>query len=404
MTLIVENSVTRAIERVPLAELEADPHGIFRAHRSHAPFLQREDGVYLAIRAQEVQSLLSDDRTRQVETELIRLRGVTEGALFDFCNYSMLLSNGETHRARRAPLAKTFAFRMVEGLRPRIRAYAHEIIDRHEANGAMDLLADYAALIPGRTIAFILGLPDDDVPKFTGLVYIVSKILGAAATPDEIPAIEMAAAELIDYVAALIDDRRRNPRGDFLSDYIAAVDQKGELSPMEAIMQIVSVVLAGSDTTRAAMVIQTALLLHHPQQWDGVRADRSLVSKSVLESLRFEPPVASVPRFVRQPIEIDGQVLPANALVNLMTISAMRDEAVYTDPDVFDIFRDQPRWHPVFGGGEHRCLGEALAKIELEEGLEALTARLPDLHADGSLQVKGHAGIRRTGAFSVHWR
>ncbi len=99
---------------------------------------------------------------------------------------------------------------------------------------------------------------------------------------------------------------------------------------------------------------------------------------AVAEALRFEPAVGSFPRFALADIPLEGAVLPAGALLSISTLSAMRDPALYADPDVFDIRRsDHPRWHPVFGGGAHRCLGEALARIELEEGLRALSAGSP---------------------------
>jgi cytochrome P450 len=389
---------------ISIAELEADPHNVLGYHRGRTPFLQREDGIILILRAKDVQALFSDPRTRQAETELVEIRGITTGALFDLCKHTMLLSNGAKHRARRSPLSRTFAFRMISQLRPRIRSFAEEIIDAHDDKGEMDLLSEYASLIPAHTIASILGLPHSDVAKFTSLVYIVSKLFGSSMKPEDVPEMESAAVELTAYVRDLIEDRRRHPQDDFLTDYIAAVEEAGDLSPLEAISQIVSVVLAGSDTTRAAMVIQAALLLQHPEQWRAVCDDQKLVPQAVLEAMRFEPSVASLPRFTREDIEIGGRNLPANSIISLMTISAMRDEQLYSDPDRFDIRREHPRWHLVFGGGEHRCLGEALAKVELEEGLAALATRLPNLRVVGEApRIEGHAGIRRVSPMHVAW-
>ena len=101
----------------------------------------------------------------------------------------------------------------------------------------------------------------------------------------------------------------------------------------------------------------------------------------------------------------DGHILPAGKFAILSTMSAMRDERVYERPDAFDIRRtDHPRLHPVFGGGPHRCLGEALARAELEEGLLVLAARLPQLHLTGDgPRLRGHSGIRRIGDMRVCW-
>jgi cytochrome P450 family 103 len=131
----------------------------------------------------------------------------------------------------------------------------------------------------------------------------------------------------------------------------------------------------------------------------------NLIPGAVAEALRFEPAVGSVPRFTVADIDIDGFVVPAGRILTLSTLSALRDPALYPDPDRFDITREKhPRWHLAFGGGAHRCLGEALARAELEEGLAALTTRLPGLRISGEpLGLYGHAGIRRIEPLQVSW-
>lgn len=388
-----------------VAELDRDPHGIFRAHRSLTPLIKREDGAYLVIRAGDVERLTTDPRTRQVETEMLLSRGVTEGALFDFFKNSMLLSNGRDHRRRRAPLSRAFAFRLIAELRPRIRAVACSLIDRAYAAGEMNFLDDFAAMLPARIIGEILGLPEADVPRFTGWVYRLACALTASFTRDDVPQVETAARHLTAYVAELLAGRRAAPSNDFLTSYATAVEEEGNLSPIETLVQIVTVILAGSDTTRAAMAMQVALLLQHREQWDAVCSDTGLIPGAVSEALRYEPSVASFPRFTLEDIEIDACLVPRNRLISLSTMSAMRDAARYAEPDSFNIWRtDHPIRHAVFGGGVHRCLGETLAKAELEEGLTALTERLPQLQLAGNPpRIQGHAGIRRVDGMRVSW-
>jgi len=131
----------------------------------------------------------------------------------------------------------------------------------------------------------------------------------------------------------------------------------------------------------------------------------ALIAGAVSESMRYEPSVGSTPRFTLADIEIAGYVVPADSLLSLSTLSAMRDPALYTDPDRFNIRRtDHPRRHIVFGGGAHRCLGEALARAELEEALAALAERLPNLHLlNEPLRIFGHAGVRRVSGMKVGW-
>jgi hypothetical protein len=408
MTMLTSPMPTHAQSEpiiVPRAELERDPHGTFRRYRPLTPFIKADDGAFILLRAKDLQSLVTDPRTRQVETEFAELRGVTSGPLFAFLQGGMLLSNDETHRRRRAPMSRTFAFRMISELRPQIRAMTEAILDKRRGAGAMNLLADYAAVIPTRTISSILGLPETDIPRFTDWVYLMARSLSSTWVPEETPAIEEATRQLTAYVGDLLDERRRAPREDFLSEFTATVDEQGQLSPSEALMQVVGVILAGSDTTRAALAIQVALLLAHREQWDAVCRDESLIPGAVAEALRYEPSVGSFPRFTLAEINLEGHVLPAQALVSFSTMSAMRDPDLYADPDQFNIRRtDHPRWHLVFGGGVHRCLGEALARVELEEGLRAMTRRLPHLRAEVYPQIEASGGIRRIAEMPVFWQ
>jgi cytochrome P450 len=187
-----------------------------------------------------------------------------------------------------------------------------------------------------------------------------------------------------------------------MSAYIRAVEDAGDLSPTEEIQQLVTVIIGGSDTTRAAIVILLSLLLQHPEQLRAVRNDVSLVPAAVMESLRFEPSVASITRFTNADIELDGLTIPTNSVVTLSTLSAMRDPERYPQPDQFDITRPREKWHQVFGGGAHRCLGEALAKAELEESLSAILRTMPQIVVECEFpKVTGHAGIRQVGQLVV---
>ena len=151
----------------------------------------------------------------------------------------------------------------------------------------------------------------------------------------------------------------------FLSRFLAEAEAAGDLTSEEVVVQLVQMIIGGTDTTRVAGAMQAALLLQHPQQWAAVRRDPRLIPAAVAEALRYEPSVGSAGRVAREASDLDGSVVPAGSMILLSTLSALRDEAAFHDPDTFDIRRaDLPRLHPIFGGGAHRCIGEALARIE----------------------------------------
>ena len=121
-----------------VAELDRDPHGVFRHYRPLTPLLRREDGSYLVIRAKDVERLTADPQMRKGGAEFAEVRGITSGPIFDAFKNTMLMSNGEEHRKRRAPMARTFAFRIIAELRPRIRALAEELIETHKSRGEIE--------------------------------------------------------------------------------------------------------------------------------------------------------------------------------------------------------------------------------------------------------------------------
>jgi cytochrome P450 len=394
------------VATLSIAEIEADPHGVFRQHRAEAPFVIHETGAYVVLRSDDVEQLMTDPRTRQRETEQLKIVGITDGPLFDVLTYGMLTCNGAVHRRRRSPFTRAFAARLIVEMRPRIRATAEDLIKSWYEEGEIDLVDRYAALLPAQMISDLIGLSRTDIPHFTNLVYQVSRMLSFSFRREDIASTEIAARQLCDYIETVVDERRRKPRNDFLSSFLEAADTAGELSPVEIVFQIFVLILGGTDTTRVASTMQVALLLQHSEQWDAICRNPSLIPGAVTESLRYEPSVASVSRITLEDIELDGHILPAGRLTILSTMSAMRDELVYDRPDTFDIHRtDHPRLQPVFGGGVHRCLGEALARVELEEALGALIEHIPRLRLAGPPpKLQGHSGIRRIDQMRVAWQ
>lgn len=393
-----------AVPIISMSELHNDAHAIYKRYRDVLPFIRSELGVYLVLRANDIVGLNEDQRTRQVETEFVKLRGVTTGPLFEFMQLGMLTSNGDAHRRRRAPMARTFAFKMMASLRPVVRRTAEDILETLAPRGVMEMLRDFSSILPARTISSILGLPEEDIPHFTESVYRLAPVLSGTWTAIDVPRLEKAASRLKAYVVKAIERQRMSEADTFLGQYLQAVGDDAETTEEEAVIQLMTLILAGSETTRTALVIQLGLLLGHQDQWELLRDDRSAVQNAVSECLRYEPSVGSVPRFTIEDIEIDGFLIPANSLCSLVTMSALRDENWYQDPDRFDITRAQRKWHPVFGGGAHRCLGEALARVELEESLLAMLERCPSIRPAGELpRMSGFTGIRTVSVFPVTW-
>lgn len=394
---------------VSSSELEKDPHAVFRHWRAKTPVIQREDGACLVLRAADVEALLTDLRTRQIDGALYsRIRGVPPGPLQDLLIGSLLMSEGDAHRRRRAPMSRVLAFQAVETLRDTMRSAADSLIDDIEARvkveGEIDLMTAFCAPFPPRVMSQLLGAPSSHAQAFAQWVYQVSPAFAPALPGEDMGAMVEGATRLTAYVEQRLEGAMAGEAaGSELLDNMVAAVAADALTPAEAIAQLVTLIIGAGDTTRAAMAIQVSLALATGQAWSQLGDDPGLARAVVAEALRLEPPVGSVPRFSMEEIALDGAAIPAGRLVSLSTLSAMRDPARFSDPDAFVIGRtDHPRWPLVFGGGAHRCIGEALARLELEEGLMALSRRLPGLRLAGPQpKVEGYAGIRRIDGLRV---
>lgn len=400
---LAESRIGGAIE-IRLEDMTADPHGVFRHYRPLTAALKAGPTYYL-LRARDVISLMTDTRTRQFDGAIMPLRGYpATGAMADFMTYSLLLSNDEVHRRRRKPLARSFARPVMEPMRQYVREEAERLADALPRGSDFDFLEHFASPLPGRVIATTAGLERDDWQRFASLIYRMTSGFAPPFPADRWPSIESAAQDMYRFVAESIEDRRKSPREDFVTTFLKAATEAGELSEIEIRSQLLAVLLGGSDTTRGALASMQGVLLEHPEQWQALCRDPGLMQGAIDEALRFEPPVASTPRMAGEALTLDGIDIEAGSPLELMTMSAMRDPELYPDPDRFDIRRTGlPKIHPVFGGGTHRCIGEYLARMELEEGLRAVAARHPQMRLVGDRpQPGGFSAVREAKPIIVH--
>ncbi len=382
-------------------------YALFGKLREETPLVKVPMGMgsmVLALRAHMVDQIVSPDETRQLETEMKMMQGIFDGPIYDFIAQVMLFANGDVHQRRRQPVARTFAFKLMEAMRPKAAAVAAEIISEHLGKGPFDYLKDFAAQIPARIIADILGIPREDLPVFLKWVSDTAEAIGFVDVSRRAD-IEKSLTEFNAYVDKLLADRRANPRGDFLSDYVAATAASGDMTEGEIRAQVVGLILAGSDTTRNSMCMTLSELLQHPEQWKSLCADPDgLKKKASEEGLRYQPVVSGIPRVTTKDMEIEGYLIPAGAVIAVSILSVLRDPAVYADPESFNIHRtDQQRWHLAFGAGAHRCAGEALARVELEETLATIARLAPNTRVVGAAPQLQPGAIRTVDQMQVEF-
>lgn len=363
--------------------------------RRATPVVRTHPKRVTALRAADVRALSGHPSLVQVPgPQYCDVMGIPPGRCRSFLETFMLMTNGEDHQHRRGAFAKVFAHPVIRQKRDQVRAVADRIIADLPRGEPFNFLDLCAARIPAEMIAEVLGLSTEDSPWFARHVYSLSDCLvGPYVGHDEI---EASAEALYGFVSSTLEDRRRNPQDDLLS-MLATDDSARGLGTEELVYQVMGVILGGSDTTRSGFNVAVGRLLGDRRLWDEVMADRSLIPAAIEEALRIEPPVGNMPRFTPGPIEIGGFQIPGGQLVSLSTLSAMRDEEMVASPETFDLHRqDRPKPHIVFGGGAHRCLGEMLARIEMEEGLAALMDGAPDIEMIEAPTLPGPVGIRKS--------
>lgn len=383
------------------AAQQADAYAALAELRRHSPLVRAPLGITLALRHRHLE-IVTSGATRQIETETKMLQGIVSGPIYDFVASAMLFANGDAHVRRRAPITRTFAFKLMDAMRPRVVALATEIVEERLGKGPIDFVGEVASMIPARIIAEILGIPRSDLPTFMQWVQDTAESLGFI-DPARRETIEASLVAFNAYVSDLLDDRRRAPKGDFLSEYVAATAAGGELTEIEIRTQVVGLILAGSDTTRGSMCMTLAQLLREPEQWRAFCADPQGLKKGVVEEgLRYHPIVSGIPRVAIEDFELEGYRIPAGAVIAVSIPSILRDPDVYADPERFDIFRkDHPRWHPVFGAGAHRCAGEALARAEMEETLATIARIAPNTTLVGAFPNLAPGAIRQIDRMEV---
>lgn len=395
---------TATMTALPAIPLDLPPGtDIYAFHnkiREASPLALGPNNMIFAMRYKHFE-LITSPRTRQWEDEALAAQGIKSGPLHRANRDGVLFSNGDTHQRRRAPMARTFAFKLMDGMRPHIAELVSGIVQENLDKGPIDFLNLVAAQLPARIIAEILGVPREELPKFLSFIPLAAESLGPLH-PGRREAIDENQVAFDAYIDGLIASRRNAPRKDFLTELIAE-SGTGGLTEGELRMQINALILAGSDTTRGTLCMTLSTLLQHPEQWREFCANPDGLKKNVVqEGLRFEPVVEGIPRIAIEPIEIDGHTVPEGGMLLFCVVSALRDPEVYKNPDTFDIHRtDHPKWHPIFGAGAHRCLGEALARAELEEALVAIAKLAPNTRLVGSPPKLSHLGLRQVDQMMV---
>ena len=407
--------------------------------------LAREAGWYArtsyglaVLRYDQVSRLIRHPDLRQGSRLWPAHHGITSGPFADWWASWVLNMEGEEHHRLRRLLNPAFSRRIVEPLRPRFAALAAELAGGFAEPGRCEFMAEFAEPYAARVIAILLGIPEEEWPTIAAESAAVGLAMGVRIR-EHLPRIEAALAALYSYADALIADRQRSPRDDFVTCLVQAragqpgqtgaheaggheaggheagrhkAGEAGEpgLTAAELRDSLVLLIFGGFDTTRNQLGLAMQAFLDHPAQWRLLAERPELGPAAVEEVMRIRPTTTWVTREATADFTFDGLAITAGTTIHLFCESAGTDPGDAGDAGSgdamagFDITAGERRPHFGFGGGIHYCLGHYVARTDMCEALTVLARRLRDPRPAGQaawLPDSGNTGpVRLPVAFT----
>ncbi|MCA2223358.1 cytochrome P450 [Nonomuraea aurantiaca] len=376
-------SINEQVLSYPIpSDAALDPPGEWAELRGKCPVahvkLPSGDQATLLTRYDDVKEVLADPRfTRLLNApDAARLSATDDGGLFNSEMAAIIPDGGEEHQHWRRLVGKWFTAKRMNALRPQMARIAEGLIDGMVERGAPgDLRAGLGFPLPVYVICDMLGVPAEDRDQFS---YWSDTLLNLTRYgKDEI---EAAQAEFFQYMSDHLAAKRTEPGDDLLSELIAAGGpEDGGLAEIQILVTGMALLVAGHETTANMIGKMVSMLLADRTRWERLLAEPALIRSTVEETLRLDANSGfGLPRYLKEETEVSGTVLPKGTTVICSMAAANRDESAFEAADQMDLTRS-PNPHLAFGSGAHSCLGQALARTELQVVLEVLLRKLPTL-------------------------
>jgi cytochrome P450 len=395
------------LEQVDIASpsFRANPFPTFKHWRETRPIvpvqvsgerawvITRYDDVLAALTAEH---LVKDRRNAQDSSK--KQREMWMPGFIKLLKRNMLESDAPDHTRLRSLVHQAFMPRLIAQMQTRIYRLAHELIDRAQAKGEMDLVHDFALPIPMVVISEMLGVAEQDQAAFrrwSNVIVSVSKpIDGILAIPN--------LYQLVRLLRRLLCEHRLKPQDDLTSTLLQAESEGSKLSEDEIIGMVALLLSAGHETTVNLIGNGVLALLTHPAEIDRLRTEPELMKSAVEELVRYSSPVLfATTRYAREDLVITGTDIPKGEVVLAALGSANHDETKFEQPDTLMLDRQNNK-HVGFGSGMHYCLGAPLARLESSIAFQVLFERLPNIRlAVNPESLRWNSGLITRGAKAI---
>lgn len=358
--------------------IDDDPYPVWARMRANAPlYFNDKHNFYALSRYDDVAAALPDWRTYRSG------HGTTADILFSGIEVPpgiLLFEDPPLHDLHRRLLSRVFTPRRMLAVEDLVRGFCSTALDPLRDADGLDFVADLGAVMPMRTIGYLLGIPEDGQQHIRDLN---DKSITVADDGGDVSATIF--AESIALFAEYIEWRAAHPSDDLMTDLLDAELEEADgtrrpLERTEVLAYTAMIAGAGNETTARLIGFMGQLLGEHPDQRRELVADRGLIPGAVEETLRYEPPSPVQARYVAHDVELYGHTVTEGSYMLLLNGSANRDNTHYRDPDRYDIHRQGG--HLSFGQGIHFCLGSALARLEARIAFEEIFKRWSDWEVD----------------------
>ncbi len=395
-------------------EYDRDPYPVLAVLREHAPvyLVPGVDALFLSRHA-DVTAVLADEEHFSADRTLWEhwTPPPPEHAnhpIVRMTRANLLAYDGAEHTRLRKLASAALTRRAVRHLDDRMHALADELIDAFIERGRCDFVAEFAALFPVAIISRLMGIaPDSDRERqFKALAdSVVVAFNPMCSEADKLRSIQSMTISL-EAVRELMEEKRAHPGSDLLTDMVQAEEDGSRFSSDEILGTVMTLLIAGSETTANSLSFGLIELLRHPDQLARFRDDPDARADASLEIVRYQHPGRFLPRYARVATEIRGVPVRKGQIVFCSVPSAQRDPEAIPDPDRFDIARP-PHDLSAFGVGRHFCIGAQLARLELEIALGHVVERLAEIEVVGgfdAISYRSNPAVRGPSALPIRFR
>ena len=384
-----------ALPLVPLLDpaMSADPLPFIAAARKQHPWLAKTDTGHIFVHQYEAIKDLAymDDKFRPSMMEISEFMGGKGGPAAEFFDNTMLARQPPVHTRLRNSVAAYFTPRNINRYRSLMREVISDLLDQWAPKGAFDF-AEFAAYFPIRVMFGVMGTSPDAIPRIRK--WLETQGMIANLQRDMLPDLNNAIENLWTFVDGVIAERRKNRTGDeedLLNTLIAANDS-GQLNDEELHIMLIFLFGAAYDTSKNMLTFIMYAMLKHLEHWARCAEDRPFCDKVTEETFRYHS-VSSLYRTATEDVVYRDILFPKGTQLFMPLQLASRDPAAFPDADAFQPSRPDSNRHFAFGRGIHMCLGQHLARAQLQEGVHLIAQRLRNPRLAGEITWRPFPGV-----------